>query len=257
MLTRRRILAVAAALSLLPAAPAAAEEKPILVFAAASLKTALDEVAAAWQTETGKAVTVSYAASGALARQVEEGAPVDLFFSADLKWMDHLEKAGLVEPASRTALLGNELVLIAPADSTAVFEPKPGADLAALIGDGRIALGEPKSVPAGAYAKAALESLGLWAAVEPKAAFVDKVTAALTLVARGEAPFGVVYATDARAVPEVKVVAVFPASSHPPIVYPVARLKSSPSPDADAFLAYLKGEAAGAVFTEAGFTLLP
>lgn len=259
MFTLRSLIAFAVLVGgMLGSAPAHAETKGPVVFAAASLKNALDKVSAGYTDETGKAVVISYAASGALARQIEQGAPADIFFSADLKWMDHLASGGHIAEGTRTDLLGNELVLIAASDSTVAFEPIPGADLAGLIGEGRIAIGEPRSVPAGAYAKASLESLGLWAAVEGKAAYVDKVTAVLTLVARGEAPLGIVYATDARTEPDVRVVATFPASSHPPIVYPVAQTTAAADPaEAEAFLAFLEGPTATEVFTAAGFTLKP
>lgn len=260
MLRRRDFLAAIAAafVTVLPVLtpPAAAAEKPI-VFAAASLKTALDAVASAWKAETGKEVTISYAASGPLARQIEEGAPADIFFTADTKWADDLAGKGLLVKETQTDLLGNELVLIAPSDSPASIDLTKGADIAALLGaDGRLAIGEPKSVPAGRYGQAALEALGAWDGLKDRTALVDKVTAALTLVARGEAPLGIVYKTDAQSEPKVKVVATFPADSHPPIVYPVAKTTSSTNPDADAFLAYLKSDKAAAVFEKLGFKVL-
>lgn len=260
MLRRRAFLAAVAAavVTVLPVLtpPARAAEKPV-VFAAASLKNALDAVAMAWTAETGKAVTISYAASGPLAKQIEEGAPADIFFTADTKWADDLSGKGFLVQETRTDLLGNELVLVGPLDSTATIDLTKGADIAALLGaDGRLAIGEPKSVPAGRYGQAALESLGAWDGVKDRVALVDKVTAALTLVARGEAPLGIVYKTDALSEPKVKVVATFPADSHPPIVYPVARTTSSANPDADAFLAYLKSDKAAAVFEKLGFKVL-
>lgn len=256
MISRRRLFAAAFALAALVAPPLAAAENPV-VFAAASLKNALDEAATAWTAETGKAVTISYAASGALAKQIEQGAPADLFFTADTKWVDDLLGKGLLVAETRTDLLGNSIVLIAPSDSQAAIVLEPGADVAGLLGaDGRLALGEPNAVPAGRYGKAALESLGIWDSVKDRTALVDKVTAALTLVARGEAPLGIVYSTDAASEPKVKVVATFPPESHPAIIYPLARTTASTNPDADAFLAFLKSDKAAAIFERMGFRVL-
>lgn len=262
MLCRRTVLArLALSLSLL-AAPLAANAQdakaPVVVFAAASLKNALDAVAAKWTKETGIEVKASYAASSALAKQIESGAPADLFVSADLDWMDYVEKKDLIAKDSRVTLLGNQLVLVAASDwSKGDVDLKPGVDLAGLLGDGRIAMGEVKSVPAGKYGKAALETLGAWATVEPKVAGAESVRAALALVSRGEAPLGVVYKTDAAADKGVKIVGTFPADSHPPIVYPVAQLKDSKNPNAAAFLKSLTGAAARTDFEAAGFTVLP
>ncbi|MGH6858492.1 MAG: molybdate ABC transporter substrate-binding protein, partial [Methylocella sp.] len=192
------------------AAPAAAP----VVFAAASMKTALDSAAAAWKADTGKTVSIAYASSATLAKQIEQGAPADIFISADLKWMDYLDKAKLVRAGTRKNLFGNKLVLIEPSDADAKLEIAKGFDLAGAAGDGKIAVCMIDSCPAGIYARQALESLGVFAGVEPKLAQADNVRGALTLVSRGEARFGIVYATDAKADPKVKVVGTFPASSH-------------------------------------------
>lgn len=263
MFCRRTVLArLALSLSLVAAPLAAAHAQdakaPVVVFAAASLKNALDSIAAKWTKETGIEVKTSYAASSALAKQIESGAPADLFVSADLDWMDYVEKKDLIARESRVTLLGNSLVLVAASDwSKGDVDLKPGVDLASLIGDGRIAMGEVKSVPAGKYGKAALEKLGAWATVEPKVAGAESVRAALALVSRGEAPLGIVYKTDAAADKGVKIVGTFPADSHPPIVYPVAQLKDSKSPNAAAFLKSLTGSAARTEFEAAGFAVLP
>ncbi|GLK76582.1 molybdate ABC transporter substrate-binding protein [Methylopila jiangsuensis] len=263
MLTRRSLLApLALALALLPlpfSAPRADDARaPVTVFAAASLKNALDSIAAAWTRETGVEVKASYAASSALAKQIEQGAPADLFISADLAWMDYVAGKDLIVPATRETLLGNRLVLVAGPDwSRGEVELKPGVDLAGLLGDGRLAMGETSSVPAGKYGKAALETLGVWSAVEPKVAGAESVRAALALVSRGEAPLGIVYKTDAAADPKVKIVGTFPEDSHPPIVYPVAQLKDSKSPNASAFLKRLTSAPARADFEAAGFAVLP
>lgn len=229
---------------------------PLTVFAAASMKESLDEAAAAYETASGQPVRVSYAASSALARQIEQGAPADVFVSADQDWMDYLQQRNLLDVASRRNLLGNSLVLIAPAGSAArAVALKPGLDLRPLLGDGRIALALTASVPAGKYAKAAFTSLGMWPALSPRVAETENVRAALMLVARGEAPLGVVYASDARAEPRVRVLGTFPASTHPPIVYPVARLKAGTHPRAPDFLRWLQGPSAAAIFRRHGFTL--
>ncbi|GJE43321.1 molybdate ABC transporter substrate-binding protein [Methylobacterium soli] len=253
-MTRRFWLAGALALGL--GAPAARAETPVLIFAAASLKNAVDEAAAAWSRETGHGAKASYAASNALAKQIEAGAPADLFISADLAWMDAVEKAGSLRPGSRSNLLRNSLVLVAPADSTRRLDLKPGLDLAAALGGGRLAVGNVEAVPAGKYGKAALQALGAWDGVKDRLAQAENVRAALLLVARGEAPLGIVYATDAASDPSVRVVATFPPDSHPPIVYPVALLKDSQNPEAGAFLAYLKSPAARPFFEHQGFTVL-
>lgn len=237
------------------AAPASAEDK-VTVFAAASLKNALDATNAAWTKETSKETTVSYAASSALAKQIEAGAPADIFISADLAWMDYVAEKKLVKDDTRSNLLGNRIVLVAPKDAAKPVEIKDGFDLAGLVGDGKLAMGAVDTVPAGKYGKAALEKLGVWPAVEAKVAGVESVRAALALVSRGEVPYGIVYQTDAAADPGVAVVATFPEDSHPPIIYPIAILSEASSADANAYLNFLKSEAAARFFTEQGFTIL-
>lgn len=228
----------------------AAAAEPV-VFAASSMKTALDAVAADWVAGGHGAPVISYAGSSALARQIEAGAPADLFISAAPEWMDALDAAGLIEPGSRRDLLGNALVLVGHEPGALAL-----AELPARLGEDRLAMALVDSVPAGQYGKAALTALGLWDALAPQVAQADNVRAALALVARGEAPYGVVYATDAAAEPRVSVVATFPAESHPPITYPVARIAGSPAPaEAQAFLDFLGSAAAKAVFETQGFTV--
>jgi len=215
-----------------------------------------DDVDAAFTKQSGIKVVASYDASSALMKQIEGGAPADVFVSADLKWMDYGSQKKLINDSTKVNLLGNELVLIAPKDSKIDnVTIAPGFDLAKLAGDGRIATGDVRAVPVGLYAKAALEKLGVWASVEAKMAMGDNVRAALVLVARGEAPLGIVYATDAKVEPGVKIVAVFPEDSHPPIVYPVA-LTADAKPDAVQYLAFLRTQAAKSVFEGFGFTFL-
>ncbi|PTM60221.1 molybdate ABC transporter substrate-binding protein [Phreatobacter oligotrophus] len=240
------------------ASPSRAQEtRPLVVFAAASLQTALTAIAADWQRETGKRVTFSFAASSALARQLDQGAPADLFASADLDWMDFAEQRRLIRAGTRRTLLGNSLVLVEPVSETPVaLAIAPGFPLAAAIGASRLATGNVQSVPVGRYAQAALTALGVWTEVAPRIAGADNVRAALALVARGEARFGIVYATDARTEPRVRVVGTFPAGSHPPIAYPVAVTAGSTHPDAVAFLAYLASPAAVRIFEAEGFTVL-
>jgi molybdate transport system substrate-binding protein len=253
----RRLLVAIAALALLFVAAPAARAADLLVFAAASLKNALAEVDAGWaQTAAGKAagVKTAFAGSSALARQIEAGAPADLFISADLDWMDYLEKKALVKVATRGNLLGNAIVLVAPADTKGDVKI---AALPKLLGkDGKLAMADTSAVPAGKYSKAALEHLKLWDAVQGRIAQAENVRAALALVARGEAPYGIVYATDAAAEPQVRIADTFPADSHPPIIYPAAVLAGSTNPAAAAYLAYLHGPAAAAIFARHGFTVL-
>ena len=233
----------------------AQDRGPLTVFAAASLKESLDEAAAAYEKSTGQAVRVSYAASSALARQIEQGAPADAFLSADLDWMDYLQQRELIDTDTRRNLLGNTLVLIAPASGdTKPVALKPGIDLLPRLGGhGRIALALTASVPAGKYAKAAFTSLGTWNALAPRVAEAENVRAALMLVARGETPLGVVYGSDARAQPAVRVVATFPENTHPPIVYPVARIAASRHPEAAKFVRWLSTPAAARIFRTHGF----
>lgn len=244
-----------AVLALTGASGATAQET-VTVFAAASLKTALDAVNAACAPQVGAPATISYAASPALAKQIENGAPADLFISADLAWMAYLSDRKLTKAGTEVALLGNRIALIAAADSTAAIEIEAGFDLSGLIGEGRLAMANVDAVPAGRYGKAALEALGVWASVEGKVAQAENVRAALALVSTGEAPFGIVYATDAAADPRVRIVATFPAATHPPIVYPAAITAGSGSAAAPAFLACLQGAAAKALFEARGFTVL-
>jgi molybdate transport system substrate-binding protein len=234
---------------------ASARSHPVLVFAAASLKTALDAIAAAWHRETGGRATISYAASSTLAKQIDNGAPAELFISADEGWMDYLRERTLIDPKTRIDLLGNRLVLIAPAESAARVTIAPGFALAGLIGDGHLAMADPAAVPAGKYGKAALQKLGVWSSVETRVAAAENVRAALLLVARGEAPLGIVYQTDAAAEPGVRIVGTFPPDTHPPIVYPMA-LTPAAGPEAAAFATYLSGPAARALFEAQGFTVL-
>ena len=233
---------------------AQAQSRDLVVFATASMKDALDEVAGAWMKETGKKTAISYAASPALARQIEQGAPADLFISADVDWMDYLQRRNLIKSDTRANLAGNRVVLVAPGDSTVSLTLAPGANLAGALGNGRLAMADVVAVPAGKYGKAGLEALGLWAAVGDRIAQAENVRAALLLVSRGEAPLGVVYQTDAAADPKVRVVAAFPENSHPPIVYPMALTATSSSPDAAGFLAYLKSAQARPMLEKQGFT---
>ena len=247
--------AVLAAAIVLSWSGALAQSADVTVFAAASLKNALDAVVAEYQRESGKRVAVSYAASSALARQIEQGAPADLFFSADLDWMDYLQGRALIRPETRRSLLGNRIVLVAPSNAAKPVELKSGA-LAAALGNGRLATASVASVPAGKYGRSALESLGLWSEVSGKLAEAENVRAALTFVSRGEAPLGIVYETDAKADPKVAVVARFPETSHPPIVYPVALTASSKSADAVAFLDVLRNRKSAEAFSREGFSAL-
>ena len=212
------------------------------------MKNALDEVNTLFTNRSGTKVVASYAASSALMKQIEQGAPADVFLSADVDWMDYGAKHHLIKNDSRENLLGNRLVLIAPKDSKiGNVTIAPGFDLAALAGSGHIATGDVRAVPAGLYAKASLEKLGIWSSVESKIAMAENVRAALVLVARGEAPLGIVYETDAKVDPSVKIVGVFPEYSHPPIIYPVAMTKNA-NPDAAQYLAFLSTPEAKAVF---------
>lgn len=237
--------------------PSAGGNDPLLVFSAASLKEAMDEAAAAHAAAGGPAVEVSYAASSALARQIGQGAPADVFISADLAWMDWLAERDLIDAANRRDLLGNDLVLVAPAGGNAAplaLGAGPDAVMARL-GAGRIAMALVDSVPAGRYGREAFESLGMWDALAPRVAEGDSVRAALMRVARGEAPLGVVYASDAVAEPRVRVVATFPPGSHPQIVYPVARVSASRHPGAAGFVDWLDSPEAADIFRRHGFTV--
>jgi molybdate transport system substrate-binding protein len=253
------LAALAACIGVAAHVPAYAQNLGVTVFAAASLKTALDDIAAQWQKETGKTARISYAASGPLAKQIEAAAPADIFISADVPWMDYVAERRLIKPETRRNLLGNALVLVAPSDSKAQpIEISAQTDLLGLLGkDGRLAMGQPKSVPAGGYAEQALTSLGLWDKVKDRIAQTESVRATLLFVARGEAPLGIVYRSDAHAEPKVKVLGTFPESSHAPIVYPIAIIAASTNPDAKAFYDYLATPAASASFKRESFDVLP
>lgn len=243
-----------ALIALILAPSAMAQERGPVVLAAASLQESLTEAANVWAARGHAKPVLSFAASSALARQVIAGAPADLFLSADEEWMDAVAKAGLIRPGTRATLLGNRLVLIAPASSKVRLTPARGFALAKALGSGRLALADPDAVPAGKYAKAALIHLGVWASVAAKTAPAENVRAAMALVERGAAPLGIVYATDARASKAVRVVGTFPASSHPPIRYPVALLKASRSKDAAGFRAFLLSKQGRAIFARHGFS---
>lgn len=247
--------ALAIATLLLPS-PALAED--ITIFAAASLKNALDAIATNWTSGTGDTVTISYGGSPTLAKQIIEGAPADLYLSASTQWMDELAKADLIQPATRRDLLGNSLVLVAAGAHDPVTVEK-GFDLPGLLGDGKLSMALIDSVPAGQYGKEALENLGVWASVEANVAQSENVRAALALVATGEALYGIVYSSDAiaddQADNRITVVGTFPENSHKPIVYPAA-LTATAKPEAKAFLDALSSATATAVFKGQGFTVL-
>ena len=253
---RLALLALFAALAGAPL-PARAQDKAITAFAAASMTNVINDINAIFTRNTGMKVTPSYAASSALAKQIESGAPADVFISADIAWMDYVQERKLIKNNTRFNLAGNRLVLIAPKDSK-IGDVKigQGFDLAKLAGNGRIATGDVKSVPVGRYAKAALEKLGSWAAAESKFAMTENVRAALVLVARGEAALGIVYETDAAVETDVKIVGHFPANSHPPITYPVA-LTAAAKPEADAYLKLLRSATTQVILERHGFTYLP
>lgn len=234
---------------------AGARADTVVVFAAASLKTALDDVAEGFSLATGDEVVLSVAGSSALARQIQLGAPADVFISANEGWMDALEASGHIAPETRRDLLGNRLVMISARGAAAPVKLAPGFDLAGRLGRGHLAMALVEAVPVGIYGKAALESLGLWTSVAPRVAQVDNSRAALALVATGAAPLGIVYATDAKADPRVEVLATFPAESHPPIVYPVAAVAGRLTPATEAFVAYLGSDAARAAFEAQGFSV--
>ena len=254
---RREWLGLVLAAAAAPLSQARAQAGGLVVFAAASLKNALDEIAATWTRDTGKsAPRISYAASSALAKQIEQGAPADLFLSADTDWMDYLDKKNLITRETRVNLLGNKIVLIAPKDSAVSLAIKQGFELGKALGGGKLAMANVEAVPAGKYGKAALEKLGAWEGVKDKIAQAENVRAALLLVARGEAPLGIVYSTDAVAEPNVKILGAFPDDSHPPIVYPAAVTKEAKTADAKLFLDHLKSAKARAAFERQGFTVL-
>ena len=235
--------------------PAAEVQQPtILVFAAASLSDAMQEVSASYEKTVHVTVTSSFDSSSVLARQIEAGAPADVFFSADTKWMDYLQSRNLIRAASRKSLLGNRLVLIAPAQSDIQLKIVPRFPLAAALGKGKLATGDPDSVPAGRYARSALTTLGVWDEIAPKLARAENVRVALLYVDRGEAPLGIVYASDALVDKGVRVVDTFPADTHEPIVYPIA-LTTAARSQAAAFVAYLAGPHGREIFVKYGFTV--
>ncbi len=239
-----------------PATAQKAQGDDLVIFAAASLKTALDAANAEWQKDTGKTAKISYAASSALAKQIEQGAPAQVFISADLDWMDYLATKNLIKADTRANFLGNRIVLVAPKDKAQPVEIKAGFDLAKVLGDGRLAMANVDAVPAGKYGKAALEKLGVWGSVSGKIAQAENVRAALLLVSRGEAPAGIVYQTDAASDPSVTIIGTFPSDAHPPVIYPIALTASAGYPDAAAFLAFLKSAKAKPFFDAQGFTML-
>ncbi|WP_340265918.1 molybdate ABC transporter substrate-binding protein [Sphingobium mellinum] len=236
------------------AAPASARDAGPMVLAAASLQESLTAVADAWTAKGHGRPILSFAASSALARQIEAGAPADLFLSADEAWMDAVAAKGLMRRGTRTIFLTNRLVLVAPGGQKATsLTIRPGFPLARALGTGRLAMADPDSVPAGKYGKAALDALGVWPAVAGRVAAAENVRAALALVERRQAPYGIVYATDARASPAVRIVGIFPASSHPPITYPLALLNQSHHPEAEGFRRFLLSPPAKAIFRRYGF----
>lgn len=250
-------LAATALVLALAALPSSASARPLLVFAAASLKNALDDVNAHYEHKTGQHVIVSYAGSSALAKQIKAGAPADIFISANIGWMNYLQKHHLIKADTRRQLLGNHLVLVAPRNGRIhQVHIRPGFPLLKLLAGGRLAMAQTNAVPAGMYGKAALKTLGVWAAVKGHIAQAQNVRAALALVARAEAPLGIVYKTDAAVEPSVAIVGTFPDDTHPPIIYPAAILASSGNPQAPAFLAYIESAAARPLFEKAGFAVL-
>jgi len=249
------ILALTLAFVTLSAGPAQAAER-LLVFAAASLQGTIDEIASLFEKEKGSKVAVSFASSAVLARQIEQGAPADIYLSASRRWMQTLDDGRLLRPGTRSDLLGNRLVLVAPADRAQPVRIEPRFPLRNLLGDQRLAMGDPDHVPAGRYGKAALKTLGIWDTVADRVAGTGNVRMALALVARGELPYGIVYRTDAMADRNVDVVGVFPEESHPPVTYPVAVPTASSHPQAGAFLIFLRSPAARRVFEAKGFSVL-
>jgi molybdate transport system substrate-binding protein len=249
MILRRLFLLLMLAVAL----PAQAQ-KPPLVLAAASLQESLTAVADAWAAQGHARPVLSFAGSSALARQIEAGAPADLFISADEEWMDAVAAKGLIRPGTREVLVGNRLVLIAPVARPLKLAIRPGFPLARALGDGRLAMADPDAVPAGKYGREALTRLGVWPDVAAKLVRAENVRAALLLVERGEAAAGIVYATDARASKGVRVVGLFPAASHKPITYPAALLGTATSPDAEPFHRFLLSRRAKAIFSRYGFT---
>jgi molybdate transport system substrate-binding protein len=235
------------------AQPDAGQNRPVLIFAAASLQSALDEIARQWRGATRHQAVISYAATSALARQIEQGAPADVFISADLDWMDYLARRDLIRPGTRTNLLGNRLVVVAPRNAALRIV---GLDIAGALDGGKLAMANLDAVPAGKYGKAALENLGIWSAVRANVVQTDHVRGALVLVARGEARLGIVYQSDAEVEAGVRIVTLLPENSHPPVIYPVAVLRDSRHRDAASFVDYLRTLTAVGIFEWHGFTVL-
>jgi molybdate transport system substrate-binding protein len=254
MIFSRHLRAVFA-VALLVYAPIAARAADVTVFAAASLTNTLQKAADTYKAKSGKTVAVSFAASSTLAKQIEASGGADMFVSADEDWMNYLDSKGLIQKSTRKDLLANHLVLVSPAGLDIKVAIGPHFDLAKIVGNGKLAIADPSSVPAGKYAKASLTALGAWDGVQGHLAQAENVRVALAYVARGEAPLGIVYTTDAIAEPRVKIVGEFPDKTHAPIVYPIALTKAA-KPDAQAFLDYLKNPDAGAIFAKAGFIFL-
>jgi molybdate transport system substrate-binding protein len=252
---RSAAVAALAIVAMLFGAPAIAQPAPLTVFAAASLKNALDDVDTAFDAQSHVPVRASYAASSALARQIEQGAPADVFVSADSDWMDYAANKHLIVAASRRDVLTNHLALIAPATSTLRLPIRNGMPLAHALGDGRLAIAGP-DVPAGKYARASLTALGVWDSVKDHLAPAENVRSALAFVAQGEAPLGIVYDTDAKTEPKVRIVGLFPDASHPRIVYPAALVAASHNAAAPGYLVFLQGPAASAIFKRYGFIVL-
>jgi molybdate transport system substrate-binding protein len=250
------VLAAGTGSALAATAPTDNPAKEIVVFAAASLTDVLGEIDGAFTRKSGTGVKTSFAASSVVARQIEAGTRADVFFSADLEWMDYLQQRNLVRPETRHDVVGNRLVLIAPMDSTVKVRIAPGFDLGAALGSGRLATGDPDSVPVGRYARAALTKLGAWDKIEPRLVRAENVRAALAFVARGEAVLGIVYATDARAEKNVRIVDVFPEDSHPPIRYPIAAT-STAGPEAARFVEFVRSRESRKIFEKYGFQPLP
>ncbi|HEY9092714.1 molybdate ABC transporter substrate-binding protein [Parasphingorhabdus sp.] len=264
MLWTRRTIIAAASCSLLTLTvtlsgcgkPAPPDNHKVTIFAAASLKNALDAATGAWAQESGHNVTISYAGSATLAKQIEQGAPADMFISANAKWMDYLAERSLIDETSRSNLLGNRLVLIAPKGSDVSVKIESGLDLAGALDGGKLAMANSEAVPAGIYGKEALGSLHVWNMVQDHIAQAQDVRAALALVSRGEAPLGIVYQTDASADPDVRVVDIFPDDTHEAIAYPIALLTASKDQAAQELLGFLTSKAAAHYFEEQGFTML-
>jgi molybdate transport system substrate-binding protein len=255
--SRRRaaLLLVPLATLLLSPAAAFAQPEPLHLFAAATLKTALDEIVVDWQRGGGAPIVLVYGPTPALAKQIENGAPADLYFSADAEWMDYLAQRKLMRAGTRIDLLNNRLVLIAGRDAAPVAPIGPGFPLATLVGAGPLAMCNPMHHPAGRYGRISLERLGLWSSVADKVAIAEDVRVAVTMVGRGDAPLAIVFATDAADDPRVRIIGSFPDESHPPIVYPVAIVAASRQPDATRLLDYLKSPAATAVFERLGYLM--